>query len=216
MTRDKFFDLKQTKRMTVVTLVGNNVMKKDIIYTDKTDEEIYYFLCDVKTKEEAFRALYARHKARIYGYCRKIVGTAAADDMLQETFLRFLTSAHRDKPMNHVLGYLMTIARNLCLNYKENHERQNVHIEDVNEIPMPTSVESMHTSHDLKKAIDSALDLLQDEYREAVWLQIYSGMSYQEIAETTGNPVSTVRNRIVRAKTKLRGLLAPYFEELKD
>lgn len=37
-----------------------------------------------------------------------------------------------------------------------------------------------------------------------------------QISEVTGNPITTVRNRIVRAKTKLRGLLAPYFEELQD
>lgn len=209
--------MKQSKRLLVYTSKNYILtMKKSTHYIDSSDEEVYKHLCDPATKEQAFRELYARHKSRIYGYCRKIVGHDAADDMLQETFLRFLTSAHRDRPMHNVLGYLMTIARNLCLNYKDTHEKHSIHIEDVNEIPMPASVESMHTNHDLKRAIESAMDLLSDEYKEAVWLQVHSGMSYQQISEVTGNPITTVRNRIVRAKTKLRGLLAPYFEELQD
>lgn len=182
---------------------------------DINDVDLYALLCESNTREDAFLEFYNRYKSRVYGYCRKVVGDAA-DDILQDTFIRFLTSAHSQREMNNVIGFLMTIARNLCLNYKELHSKPIVRLDDVNELELPMSVESIHGDEELKRAIEQALDLLGDDYREAVYMQLYSGMSYQEIAEAIGKPVSTVRNRVVRAKTKLRELLAPYFNELKQ
>ncbi len=53
---------------------------------------------------------------------------------------------------------------------------------------------------------------LIEEHREALVLQMYSGLSYLEIAELTGVPLTTVRNRIARAKSKIREILTPYIE----
>jgi RNA polymerase sigma-70 factor (ECF subfamily) len=61
-----------------------------------------------------------------------------------------------------------------------------------------------------------ALELLGDEYREALVLQTYNELSYQEIAEIQGVPLTTVRNRIVRAKRKLREIVQPYLAENKN
>ena len=60
--------------------------------------------------------------------------------------------------------------------------------------------------------IDSALNLIPEEQAEAFMLQVYQGMSYNEIAEFFEVPVSTVRNWVVRAKKKLRDILIPYLE----
>ena len=49
--------------------------------------------------------------------------------------------------------------------------------------------------------------------REALVLQVYGGLSYLEIAEVMGVPMTTVRNWIVRAKDKMRKIVAPYFQE---
>ena len=51
-----------------------------------------------------------------------------------------------------------------------------------------------------------------DDHREAVVLQLYNGYSYDEIGTMMNVPVTTVRNWVVRAKSKLRATLAPYFD----
>jgi RNA polymerase sigma-70 factor (ECF subfamily) len=66
---------------------------------------------------------------------------------------------------------------------------------------------------ELTKLVAMSLDLLPEEYREALTLQIYGGLSYQEIGESMGVPVTTIRNWIVRAKQKMQEILAPYYEE---
>lgn len=189
-------------------------MKKPDKHT--SDDELYQLLCCNETKEAAFRVFYERYKSRVYGYCRKVVGDPSAADILQESFVRFYTSAHSDREMKNIIGYLMTIARNLCLNHKERVERAIVEFKDVEELQLPDIPEEMRDEEEMKKAIHSAMDLLGDEYREAVYLQVYSGLSYQEIAEVIDKPITTVRNRVVRAKTKLRQLLAPYFKEINE
>ncbi|MBX7155545.1 MAG: RNA polymerase sigma factor [Candidatus Kapaibacterium sp.] len=178
-----------------------------------SDEELYQLMCTSHKKDLAFKALYNRYKTRVYGYCRKVVGDVYAEDAFQETFVRFYTSAHSDRNVTNVIGFLMTIARNLCLNIKERNEKHVVEFKDLSELDIPFIEDDSIADDQLKKAIHQALDVLADEYREAVYLQIYSGLSYEEIAKVIGKPVSTVRNRIVRAKTKMRDLLSAYFNE---
>ncbi|MBL7997902.1 MAG: RNA polymerase sigma factor [Candidatus Kapabacteria bacterium] len=178
-----------------------------------SDDELYAKMCRPATKEAAFTALYHRYKGRVYGYCRKVVGETVAGDILQETFVRFYTSAHTDREMKNVIGFLMTIARNLCLNHKERNDNTLVEFRDMEDIEIPDMVGDFKNDDELRVMIENAMNLLSEEYREAVYLQLYSGLSYQEIGEMTGKPVTTVRNRIVRAKTKLRELLASVWEE---
>ena len=70
-------------------------------------------------------------------------------------------------------------------------------------------------SRELERLVSTALDLLPEEQREAFVLQIYDGLSYKEIAEVIDRPVSTVRNPVVRAKQKVRKVLAPYLEDYR-
>ncbi len=68
--------------------------------------------------------------------------------------------------------------------------------------------------HEMQNIIASALNLLSDEWREAVVLQVYDGLSYNEIAEILEVPMSTIRNWIVRGKKQLREIISPYFNEV--
>lgn len=60
--------------------------------------------------------------------------------------------------------------------------------------------------------IELAIELLPENYKEAFVLQVYEDFTYQEIADFLELPLPTVRNRIVRAKSKLRETLTPYLE----
>ena len=174
------------------------------------DTELYTLLCDETRKEAAFTELYSRYSQRIYLYCRKILGDdQAARDIFQDTFIRFLNSADATRDMTNVPAFLLRIARNLCLNWKRDHGSRTV---EFSELAIGTHDRQVE-SRELAGLITMALDLLPDDHREALVLQMYQGMSYEEIGEELNVPVSTVRNWVVRAKKKMREILAPYFAE---
>lgn len=174
------------------------------------DEELLrHISSNDKHKAEAFRMLYERYSPRVYMYCRKFFGDGSyADDVFQDTFLRFLKSAEKEVEINNVLSYLLKIARNLCIN----HKRDNPEIyTDFKEYYVPSNSNPLELE-ELNKVIEAALELLPIHHKEAFILQAYEGFSYQEIADLTNVPVSTARNWVVRAKRKIQELIAPYLE----
>ncbi len=160
-------------------------------------------------KNKAFTELYNRYSSRVYLYCRKIIGEGRyADDIFQETFLRLIRSVEKGAAIDNVLGYLLKICRNLIQNYRRDNPAVFVEIEDFH---VPTFTDP-YESVEMAKMIDQALNLLIEEHKEAFVLQAFGGLTFKEIGELTGVPVSTVRNRVVRAKRKLKEILRPYLE----
>lgn len=181
--------------------------------SNKSDEQLFGMLSgDKANKEAGFTELYQRHSQRIYQYCRRICGSdEMASDVLQETYLKLLNAAQNKQEMTNVAGFLIRIARNHCLDIRKK-QSQNVTFENI-EIP---SYDISLESRELKHLLVIALDALPEDQKEAIVLQAYSGMSYQEISETTNVPITTVRNWVVRGKKKLREILAPYIKELEQ
>lgn len=177
------------------------------------DAELFSRLAGPKdTAEAAFAELYARYGGRVFAYCLRFLGHRdEAQDVYQETFIRFFESARQSREMTNVPGYLLKIARNLCLNCRRN-KKQTVEFEDYQSRVPPPSVEK----NEFLELITTALDMLPDEYREVFVLREYEGLSYAEIAEIVDASLSSVKVRIFRAKQKIRDILAPYIEEFNE
>jgi len=162
--------------------------------------------------EEAFTEVYSRYSQKVYSYCLKVLGNSDdAMDIFQETFLKFYSSFKELNDFAYILGYLIIIARNLCLNHKRD-EKIRYTIEDYN-------VSSSDVSYEQKELVDlisSAMDTLEINYREILVLRLYQGMSYKEIAEVTNMTESYVKTVSWRAKEKLKEVLSPYLEDLSN
>ncbi len=181
-------------------------MLRDI--TNIEDLALYQFLKDERTKEAAFKELYSRHSARIFAYCTRILGSRdLADDIFQDTFLSFLKSAEQEREMTNVPAFLLRIARNLCLNKKRELRKSYVSIDDIDLGYNDRTIEN----REMTDIVVRAMDLLPDEHREAIVMQTYNGMSYNEIADFCGVPMTTVRNWIARGKRKLKEIIEPYY-----
>jgi RNA polymerase sigma-70 factor, ECF subfamily len=177
-----------------------------------SDKQLYNLVKNEsgKTKEDAFAELYSRYSRGVYAYCRRILGDVVlAEDIFQETFLSFLKTTEQERVMTNVQAFLLRIARNLCLNTNRERKVNLLSIEDFDLGIEDNGLEST----ELTKLIVTAMDLLTDEQREAVILQVYHDMSYQQMSEFLEIPVSTVRNRVTRGKQQIRQVLAPYFEK---
>lgn len=160
--------------------------------------------------ETAFAEIYLRYSQRIYAYCLRVTGYPDdAKDIFQDVFLKFHDSALKKGSIDNIMAYLLVIARNHCLNYKRNM-KSNVSIEDFDF----STNDSGYEQKELLDLIAKALDCLEFEYKEAFILRQYHGLSYKEIEDITGASMSAVKNRVWRAKEKIKEILQPYLQDL--
>lgn len=174
------------------------------------DGELYSLLTQRQHRERAFAEIYRRYSHRVFVYCRKILqNTNDAEDAFQDTFLKFLDSASASRQMTNLPGYLLTIARNCCMDILN---KRSPHVELVEELHGASNDHTVEQD-EINHLITMALELLPFHWREAIVLQLYADMSYQDIAHVLEVPVTTVRNWICRGKQRLREILQPYFDE---
>ncbi len=180
-------------------------------YSKYSDQELVLLLKKEKpASEKAFTELYQRYASSVHAYCYRVLSDKdAAEDIFQETFIKFFEKIDTGKANLNVPGFLITIARNLCLNFKRDSLRT-VPIEDMDFIMMDRSYDKT----ELLDLITTAIELLDFEYREAFVLREYDSLSYEEIAKMTQTTVGNAKSRVSRAKSKVREILAPYLKDL--
>ena len=176
-----------------------------------SDSELFLMLLsDKKSAEKAFSEVYARYSPRVYAYCRRYLGDYdAARDVFQETFLHFFQNCRNEKPLENLQSFLLMIARNLC-NNQLSRAKQTTEYQDY----MSSVSDTKNEREELLDLVKTAIELLPPEYREIFVLREYDGMSYSEIADITGEPMSQVKIKIFRAKQKVREILSPYLADL--
>ena len=167
--------------------------------------------------ESAFAELYGRHKAEIYTYCLRMMSgdSDRASDVFQEVFIKAFEKAKQFRNGSNVIGWIYTIARNMCLNAIRN-EHSCESIED--QISRESSDRSLAPEYDeeqhfLRDKLEKALKMLPVEFREPFMLREFDGFSYREIALMTGATLGMTKVRIYRAKQRMRELLTPHLAE---
>lgn len=148
------------------------------------------------------RALYERHGPALLAYaCSFVADAGMAEDLVQEVFVKLLggETAVPDLPG----AYLYRAVRNAALNARRNGQRE-----------APLGAECawfVHRGGDGEAALSlqSALAELPEAQREAVIMRIWSGMTLEEIAATTGVSLHTAASRYRYALGKLRQRLKP-------
>jgi RNA polymerase sigma-70 factor, ECF subfamily len=181
-------------------------------YSRHTDQQLLEaFRQSDKEKDAVFRELFSRYERKVYVYCLRISGNPDdAADVFQETFMRFYNQSRRDAPIQNFLAYLLTSARNIFLNLK----RSAVHWSPFDEERVAAQA-PLYEREEMMNLISSALTLLDDPYREAFIMRFYEGLSYNEISEITGDSVSSLKVRVMRAKEQLKTILLPYINDMQ-
>ena len=163
------------------------------------------------TSEQAFRVLYDRHSRRLFLYATKILRSESlGSDIVHDAFLRLLLAVRNGAEFENVPAFLLRTARNLCLNVRRRDQVTYLEPKDVD--PADQEAETPERK-DIREHVIRAIDLLPDQYRECLILQLYAGMSYAEICEVIGESLPVVRHRISRAKQRLRASLLPLMTE---
>lgn len=180
-------------------------------FNSYTDEELVAMLeNEKKVAENAFQELYNRYSSMVHAYCIRVLNNLeTAEDIFQETFIKFFQHVQSDRKTTNIPGFLITIARNLCLNYK----RDKIPTVSIDGYDFKTERNQNYENRELLELITYALDLLEFEYREAFVLREYDGLAYNDIAEITGTTITNAKSRVFRAKQKIKEILQPYLQE---
>lgn len=163
--------------------------------------------------EFAFVALYNRYKGPVYAFCVKmLLDRAAAEDVLQETFVRVYENRERLTRPGSFKAWLFTIARNQCLNQLRRQGRQ-VPLGDTEpHAPARETPFSQLMKSEQVDLVNAYLAQLKPEYREVLVLREYQNLSYEEIAAVTRNTLSSVKSRLFKARRKLGSFLRPILD----
>jgi RNA polymerase sigma-70 factor (ECF subfamily) len=170
--------------------------------------------------EDAFRSLVERHARRIFQLAHRIVRDhAAAEDVVQETFMRAHRALHRFDGRASFATWLHRIATNVALDaLRAGRTRQEVPFDTPagDLLPIPTAEpdpERRARSGDVRAALQEAIASLSPAERLAFVLRHFEGCSTAEIGERLGVGSIATRQAVFRAVAKLRRALAAHVEE---
>lgn len=151
--------------------------------------------------------LVAEHADSVYRLAFRLSGNKHdAEDLTQETFMRVFRSLKNYQPGTFE-GWLHRITTNLFLDMVRHRGKIRMEAlpEDYERVPgTDMTPEQAYTVANLDPALQKALDDLSPDFRVAVILCDVVGLSYDEIAETLGVKMGTVRSRIHRGRSQLR------------
>ena len=163
---------------------------------------------------QAFERLVMPHEKMMYALAlRMCQNPEDAKDCVQDAMIRVFRSLPSFRGDSSLSTWLYRIVNNTCL---DSHRRKKVRraesLDELNETgwsapdPAPGPQESLERNS-LKKALSRGIDQLPDSIRSAIVMRDIHGFSYEEISETLGINIGTVKSRINRGRERIRNYL---------
>lgn len=155
--------------------------------------------------EEAFRAFYNQTSRAVWMYLARMTGDSrVADDLLQETYYRFLRSTTTFANDDHRRHYLFRIATNLA----HDHRRRPQLRASASEKPNDEQRTGDHGTRVVEHIdLSRAMERLKPRDRTLLWLAYAQGFSHEEIAQTLGLKAASLKALLFRARRRLASLL---------
>ena len=176
-----------------------------------TDEELV--ARSISGDADSFNELILRWERPIYALAYRTIGREEdARDVCQETFLRAFRALPGFRGQAKFSSWLYRIALNLCRDWVRRERRTPVvqPSEDTDLMELAAaaepseSIEALVARKDLARLVERAMAALPEEQRTAIVLKEYHGLTFQEIADLVGCPLSTVKTRLYQGLSVLR------------
>lgn len=166
----------------------------------------------------AYEALVREYEKSVYNLALRMTGNSEdAYDMSQEAFIKAYNSLTTFRGDSKFSVWLYRIVSNVCLDYLRSRSRKptvslSTENEDGEEVELDIADEEQTPEKLLERgltrdAVRRGLLSLPDDHRQILLLREIEGLSYDEISETLGLEVGTVKSRIFRARKKLCAFL---------
>lgn len=160
-------------------------------------------------EKEAFEILYNKYKNKIEYFIYNIVKDyQKAEDIAQETFIYVIQ--HQMRENSSFKYYIYLVARSKALNYINVEKRRNEitekYLANDNE-QIEKDVLDIITTEESKKELLESIELLDERYKNAIYLVNIEGLSYEETSKILGETLQNTKNLIHRGKKQLRKIL---------
>lgn len=190
------------------------------------DSDLFLVERSVAGDQKAFELLVIKYQRRI----QRLIGRMVRDvdlveDIAQETFIRayralaqfrgdaqFYTWLYRIA-VNTAKKALMDMKRDPTVSensFKSADDDETSMLE--NELTSSETPDAVLASKEIAEMVNSAMDALPEELRQAITLREIEGLSYEEISEAMNCPIGTVRSRIFRAREAISQRIKPLLE----
>jgi len=176
-----------------------------------TDEELV--VKSMAGDVESFNQLVLRWERPIYALAYRVIGRDEdARDVVQQTFLRAFRALPGFKGQAKFSSWLYRIALNLCRDWIRRKKRTPLVempegidvVELASERGPAESIEDLVARQEMSRIVAEGMKKLPEEQRTAIVLKEYYGLTFQEIADLQGCPLSTVKTRLYQGLTVLR------------
>ena len=161
-------------------------------------------------EEEAFRVFYERTARSVWAYLSRMTGDRQlADDLLQETYYRFLRARADYDSDAHRQNALYRIATNLVRDgYRRDRRRPaSVPLRDGDDHADARAGADVAGRAETRTDVSRALAQLRPRDRQLLWLAYAQEMTHKEIAEGLGLKTASIKLLLWRARRRLMGLL---------
>jgi RNA polymerase sigma-70 factor (ECF subfamily) len=175
----------------------------------QTDQEVVEY---VKVNKECYRLLIDRYEDKLRRYVRRISGVSSesVEDILQAVFMKVYINLNSYDPEKSFSSWIYRIAHNETINlWRKNKRKSEMVISLESESALGNISDSRNMGEEVYGKINggvalSALEGLDEKYKNAVTMKYAEEASYREISEKLDIPIGTVGTLISRGKKMLR------------
>jgi RNA polymerase sigma-70 factor (ECF subfamily) len=173
------------------------------------DQEQSWITMAKNRDTDAFGRLVEAYQSAVYNLAHRMLGDPyEAEDAAQETFLRAYRHLDRYDPSRKFSTWLFSIASHHCIDRLRRRRLACISLQDEHLPPTVLTSSQPGPEHQACQAeheadVQDLLDTLPSDYKLAVLLHYWYDLSYQEIADATGDTVSAIKSRLFRARQKL-------------
>ncbi|MBU1093560.1 MAG: RNA polymerase sigma factor [Firmicutes bacterium] len=163
----------------------------DQSYVDKIKEK----------DEEAFEYVYLATKRAVYSVIFAVTKDhLSAEDMMQEVYMKMLSSIHQYKENTNFYNWLLQIAHHHSIDhYRKNKNKYNVDINDYSEVLVSKGLRP-----DEEEQFTEMIERLDEDERIVVILKVVEEMKHREIAKVLKKPLGTIIWIYQKAMNKLK------------
>jgi RNA polymerase sigma-70 factor (ECF subfamily) len=156
--------------------------------------------------QKSFFRIYEKTARPIWVFLWRKTGDAQlADDLLQETYYRFLRSHVECENEAHRKNYLFRIAANVA---NDNFRSRRAHVSLSEEVMESLVTDNGHANDSQnRRDVGAALSRLPARQRDALWLAYVEGSTHEEIAAILGLRATSIKVMLFRARRRLAKLL---------
>lgn len=157
-------------------------------------------------EKQYFSELITRHKNLVYSVVLKMVNNQEdANDLAQEVFIKVYKNLDKYFPDFKFSTWIIKITTNHVIDYRRKKKYETVCMEEVEyKLISENTPEQDCIKKEEQLVLNKLLNDLPDIYKVPLVLYHQQGLSYQEIAEATNEPLSKVKNRIFRGRKILK------------